>query len=103
MNPIDAFAERCAKVCDEEVAAETAGIMYRNGAAACSVAIRSLDRSAEVAQWEARQQVFDAANELVPFLREGWDEQDEPDDQALANAACEKLIAAIDQASERKP
>ena len=40
--------------------------------------------------------IIQAAIELVPHLKEGWDESDEPEDQAVGNAACDKLIAAVE-------
>ena len=51
---------------------------------------------------EAAQVIVAAAKELAPHLRLGWDECDEPEDQAMANPACNKLLAVVDAASNEK-
>ena len=47
----------------------------------------------------ADEAIITAARELVPFLVEGWDDQDEPEDQARADAACNKLVDAVHAAA----
>jgi len=41
-------------------------------------------------------EIVRAAVGLAPFLKDGWDEMDEPEDQSAANSACERLIAAVE-------
>lgn len=63
--------------------------------------LRKLNAASITAEIERTRNIVTAAEELAPHLRLGWDESDEPEDEKAANAACDKLLAAIDAAKEK--